>query len=77
MDELFTDFSYKLFVWQLLILVSIGLYMYCLVDIIKSAFSQKTKVFWFFVVLLVPFLGSVLYLLKGTKQKKLNKKSLS
>jgi len=67
------DFSLELMLWQIIILVSIGLFIYSLVDILKSSFDNNNKLIWILVVLLVPFLGSILYLSIGRKQKiKLN-----
>lgn len=63
------DFSLGLILWQIIILVSIGLFIYSLVDILKSSFDNNNKLIWLLVVLLVPFLGSILYLFIGRKQK--------
>ena len=41
-----------------------------LVDIIRSNFpEQNSKLMWVVIVLLLPFLGSILYLAIGRKQK--------
>lgn len=73
MDKIITDFSLGLFIWQTIILISIGLWIYCLIDIIKNKFSQNDKLIWILVVLLLPFLGSILYLSIGKNKKlKLN-----
>ena len=73
MDKIITDFSLGLFIWQTLILISIGLWIYCLIDILKNKFSQNDKLIWILVVLLLPFLGSILYLSIGKNKKlKLN-----
>ena len=69
MDELLTDFSFGLLIWQLLILVAIGLWIYCLIDILKSKFEQNDKIVWVLVVVLLPILGSLLYLVIGRKKK--------
>jgi TM2 domain-containing membrane protein YozV len=69
MDELITDFSFGLLIWQLLILVTIGLWIYCLIDILKSKFEQNDKIVWVLVVVLLPILGSLLYLIIGRKKK--------
>ncbi len=69
MDELITDFSFGLLTWQLLILVGIGLWIYCLIDILKSKFDQNDKLIWVLVVVLLPILGSFLYLLIGENKK--------
>ncbi|WP_415222219.1 PLD nuclease N-terminal domain-containing protein [Psychroserpens sp.] len=42
-------------------------------DILKSSFEKNNKIIWILVVLLVPILGSILYIFIGRKQKlKLN-----
>lgn len=73
MDGLFNDFSMGLFIWQTLIFVAIGLWIYCLIDILKSKFEPNDKLIWLLVVILLPLLGSLLYLLLGRNKKvKLN-----
>ena len=69
MDELITDFSFGLFIWQTLILIAIGLWIYCLIDILKSKFEQNDKIIWVLVVILLPILGSLLYLIIGRNKK--------
>jgi hypothetical protein len=47
-----------------------GLIAYCLVDIIRSQFKDPlNKLVWILVVLLAPFLGSILYLFMGKSNK--------
>ena len=41
-----------------------------LIDILTSEFETNDKLIWVFVVLLLPFLGPVLYFLIGRKKKK-------
>ena len=71
MDVLITNTDTSLLTWQLLMLFSIGLWVYCLIDILKNRFEQNDKLIWLLVVSLVPFLGSLLYLFIG-KNKKIN-----
>lgn len=40
-----------------------------LVDILKGKFNGDLKLIWILVVILVPIMGSVLYLIIGRKQK--------
>ena len=61
MDTIINDFSIGLFIWQALILLSIGLWIYCLIDILKNKFAQNDKLIWTLVVILIPFIGSLLY----------------
>jgi hypothetical protein len=73
METVLNDTFYGLLTWQIIILVSIGLWIYSLIDILKSSFEKNNKIIWILVVLLVPILGSVLYIFIGRKQKlKLN-----
>jgi hypothetical protein len=73
MDKTITDFAFGLFIWQSLILFSIGLWIYCLIDILKNKFEQNDKIIWILVVILLPILGSILYLFIGKNKKlKLN-----
>lgn len=46
------------------------LVIYCLIDIIRSTFKDPTtKIIWVIVVILMPCLGSVLYLAIGRNSK--------
>lgn len=40
-----------------------------LVDILRNEFTDSNKIVWLLVVILVPFLGYILYFFIGTKQK--------
>ena len=47
-------------------LIELILVVYALMDIFKnSSFSQSTKLLWFIIILLIPILGSLLYLFWG------------
>ncbi len=50
-------------------IVSLILMIIALVDILKSNFHGKNKIVWVIVVILLPFLGSILYFIIGRKQK--------
>ncbi len=69
MDKLITDFSFGLFIWQALILIAIGLWIYCLINILKNKFEQNDKIIWILVVVFLPLLGSFLYLLIGKNKR--------
>nr|WP_235537872.1 PLDc N-terminal domain-containing protein [Sediminicola sp. YIK13] len=43
--------------------------VYCLIDILKNKFVQNDKIVWLLVVILLPILGSVLYVSIGRKKK--------
>lgn len=73
MDIMINDFSIGLFIWQALLLLSIGLWINCLIDILKNKFAQNDKLIWVLVVIFIPLLGSLLYLFIGKNKKiKLN-----
>ena len=49
-----------------LVLTSIGLWIYTIVDIVKSKFQDETtKIIWVLVVLLMGILGSFIYWIFG------------
>lgn len=51
-------------------LVSLGVWIYTIVDIAKSNFSDDTtKIVWLLVVVLTGILGSILYLIIGRSSK--------
>ena len=55
---------------MVIVLGSIGLFIYVLVDILKSEFTNSiNKVIWLVLVLFTGPLGIVLYLLIGKKQR--------
>lgn len=73
MEHIMDDFSIGLLIWQAVILISIGLWIFCLIDVLRNKFDQNDKVIWLLVVVLIPFLGSLLYLFIGrNKQLKLD-----
>ncbi|MBX5439189.1 MAG: PLDc N-terminal domain-containing protein [Thermoflavifilum sp.] len=56
--------------WGLWGLLTLILWIWALVDIIKSRFeSDTTKIIWIVVVILLPLLGSILYLIIGRNQR--------
>ena len=73
MNKTISEFSLGLFIWQALLLISIGLWIFCLTDILRNKFQKNDKVIWTLVVVLLPLLGSLLYLFIGKSKKlKLN-----
>ena len=53
-------------IWFLFALTMAFLPIMCLIYIITHQFRNlKTKFLWIFVVVLIPYLGSILYYLKG------------
>jgi hypothetical protein len=41
----------------------------CLIDILRNEFTGHNKIIWFILVLLLPLVGSILYLFIGIDQK--------
>ncbi|WP_127844374.1 PLD nuclease N-terminal domain-containing protein [Psychroflexus aestuariivivens] len=65
--------SDELLIWQSFLILCIILWIYCLVDVLKSQFPQNEKLIWALAVIFVPFLGTILYLIIGRRKKlKLN-----
>jgi len=58
-------------IWQIiliLVLISIfALFIYAIISIVKSKSDTEDKLIWLLVVLLIPILGSIIYLLFGKK----------
>ena len=52
----------------IIILIVLSLVVYALLDIFKSNMPQNTKLYWIIIILIVPVLGSLIYLLWGRKQ---------
>ena len=69
MDVMIENTDVYLLTWQLLMLFSIGLWVYCLIDILKNRFEQNDKLIWLLVVLLLPFIGTLLYFFIGKSKK--------
>jgi peptidoglycan/LPS O-acetylase OafA/YrhL len=69
METTITDISYSLYIWQAFIFLTIGLLLFCLIDILKNKFEQKDKMVWVLVVILLPILGSLLYVTIGMRRK--------
>ncbi len=68
MDKLITGFSLSLLIWQIATILMVGLWVYCLIDILKNKFKQNDKLSWFLTVIFIPVLGSLLYLFFGKKK---------
>lgn len=63
---------HSLLAWSPIVLLAVYfvLVLWALVDALKSNFQSSTdKLIWILVICLMPFLGSILYLLIGRKQK--------
>ncbi len=56
----------------LIFLIPFVLFIWALVDILKSEFQdENNKIIWVVVVLLLPLLGAILYFFIGRKQKRI------
>ena len=56
---------------EILVIVStIGLWIFTLVDILRNEFTGNNKLIWVLVVLFGSVVGAILYFLIGSKQKK-------
>lgn len=58
-----------LFVWSVLILIALLLPVLALISILKNRFNDNDKLIWVLVVLLLPFLGSILYFIMGRSKR--------
>ena len=59
---------FKSLIWQTLLILSIGLQIYALIDILSYDF-KKDKLFWIFMILLTSLIGTILYFKFGTRDK--------
>lgn len=60
--------------WELLIImIVLGIpgiiWLIALIDCLKSEFKGNQKLIWILVIILIPFLGSLLYLIMGRSDK--------
>ncbi|WP_322550930.1 PLD nuclease N-terminal domain-containing protein [Flavobacterium psychraquaticum] len=69
METVISEFSVGLFVWQFLMLLTFGLWVFCLIDILKSNFEGNDKLIWTLVILFLPVLGALLYFVIGRKKR--------
>ncbi len=59
----------ELIIVSLIPLLIFGIYIYILIDILKSEFDGTNKLIWLIVVFVLPFVGLILYYFIGRKQK--------
>jgi len=69
-NDIRPEFSWSLFVWQMLILATLIFMIYCLRNISKHQFEGNHKVLWTLIVIFLPLIGSLLYLFIGRKKIK-------
>ena len=54
----------------LFLAIPFGLWLGAIIDLLRSSFADSvTKLIWLVVIIFIPFLGAILYLLIGRKQK--------
>jgi len=63
------DPGFGLQLWILFVFVTLILWIYSFVDVLRSSFKGNDKIVWLLAVIFVPLLGSVSYILIGRKQK--------
>ncbi|MWN78207.1 hypothetical protein GQR60_17875 [Labilibaculum sp. A4] len=68
MELVTPNFGISIFMLIILVFV-ILLPLIALIDIVKNEFTNSNKLIWVLVVLLFPFIGTILYFIIGTKQK--------
>lgn len=56
-------------VYALIFLAIAGLFLYSLIDVLKNEYEGNNKIIWVLVIILMPIIGSVLYLGIGSNQK--------
>ena len=56
--------------WQILILLVVFIIpLLAIIDILSNRFPDNEKIIWLLVVLLMPLLGTLLYLVMGRKKR--------
>ncbi|HEY3403124.1 MAG TPA: PLD nuclease N-terminal domain-containing protein [Ohtaekwangia sp.] len=68
MKTLFAMFGLGGMEMSLLSLIALVLWIWALIDVIKSNLDGTTKIIWVLVIIVLPLLGSILYLLIGRKK---------
>ncbi len=63
-----------------MLLIGLGcvvLWFYCLIDVIKAEFKgESDKVIWLVLIVMLPMIGSILYLTIGMNQKKVSSEDM-
>jgi len=60
--------------WQMiLILFGVLIPIIALIDVLRNNFTENNKLIWILVILFTGLIGTLLYLMLGTKQKIKNK----
>ena len=61
MEIIIDNFSFGLFFWQIIIIISIILPIIALIDILKNDFKGNEKLIWVLIVLFLSLIGVLLY----------------
>jgi heme/copper-type cytochrome/quinol oxidase subunit 2 len=56
-------------------IASVGLFLWALVDVLRSKLDATMKILWVLVIIFIPLIGSILYLVIGRREKKSNARS--
>lgn len=70
---LITETIWLLGIWQVILLAAIILPIIALISILKNEFKNNDKIVWVLVVLLLPFIGPILYFIIGRPTRLKNK----
>lgn len=57
------------------VLLSIAFVIWTLVDLLRNEFTGYNKIIWLLTIIMLPPLGSILYIFIGRKQKTVSQKS--
>jgi hypothetical protein len=63
------EFSIEVFLWEMFILLSIGLWIYVYRHMKMYQFKKSKKRLWVLIVICLPTIGSILYLLLNKKHR--------
>ncbi|HWK57241.1 MAG TPA: PLD nuclease N-terminal domain-containing protein [Parapedobacter sp.] len=71
MELLFLNIGTQEFILLVPVLLTVILYIYCLIHCIaNNRLRGNSKLLWLIIILVAPFLGSVIYLIVGRKGNK-------
>jgi hypothetical protein len=61
--------GFELLIFLFILGIPVILWLWALIDCLKSNFNNNNKLVWVILIILVPFLGAILYLAIGRSQK--------
>ncbi len=71
----FTVLFVPLIIVFVVVLLSIAFVIWTLVDLLRNEFTGYNKIIWLLTIIMLPPLGSILYIFIGRKQKTVSQKS--